>query len=97
MSKESFKRREFLLGAGAAGAVQTALAARPSSSKAASSGRVIGANDRINVGVIGVGGRGTYVAREFAQAGKGEGNCQIVAVCDTYQKRVNQNKAWHEK
>ena len=28
---------------------------------------MIGANDRINVGVIGCGGRGTYVASEFAQ------------------------------
>ena len=32
--------------------------------------RVIGANDRINVGVIGVGGRGSYVGREFEKVGK---------------------------
>jgi predicted dehydrogenase len=91
-------RRNFLFGAGAAATAtgQVFAAARPSSS-AKSAGRVIGANDRINIGLIGGGGRGTYVAREFAQAGKGEGNCQVVAVCDTYQKRVNKNKEWHEK
>ncbi|MEO7651347.1 MAG: Gfo/Idh/MocA family oxidoreductase, partial [Bryobacteraceae bacterium] len=56
--------------------------------------RVIGANDRINVGVIGVGGRGTFVAGQFAKAGE-TNPCQIVAVCDAYQKRVNANKAKH--
>jgi predicted dehydrogenase len=49
-------------------------------------GRVLGANDRINIGVIGVGGRGFYVAREFAKAGETE-NAQILAVCDVYEKR----------
>ena len=38
--------------------------ARPAAK--ASSRRVLGANDRINVGVIGVGGRGSYLARTFA-------------------------------
>ncbi|MFN7923466.1 MAG: Gfo/Idh/MocA family oxidoreductase [Bryobacteraceae bacterium] len=85
------KRRQFLLGAGVAGSTLAAPAfsARPA---AKSAGRVLGANDRINVGVIGVGGRGSYVAREFGIAGKGEGNAQIAAVCDVYQKRVNKNK-----
>ncbi len=89
---DSLKRREFLVGAGIA--AQAWAAARPA---AKSAGRVLGANDRINVGVIGTGGRGTYVAREFMTAGKGEGNCQIVAVCDVYQKRVNKNKEFYTK
>ena len=89
---DSLKRREFLVGAGMA--TQAWAAARPA---AKSAGRVLGANDRINVGVIGTGGRGTYVAREFMTAGKGEGNCQIVAVCDVYQKRVNKNKEFYTK
>ena len=89
---DSLKRREFLVGAGMA--TQAWAAARPA---AKSAGRVLGANDRINVGVIGTGGRGTYVAREFMTAGKGEGNCQIVAVCDVYQKRVNKNKEFYAK
>ena len=76
------------MGAGLA-TQQAWAAARPA---AKSAGRVLGANDRINVGVIGTGGRGTYVASEFMKAGKAEANCQIVAVCDVYQKRVNRNK-----
>ena len=92
MLQDEMKRREFLVGAGALGVAGKAFAARPG--KAAAS-RVIGANDRINVGLIGGGGRGTYVAKEFATAGKGEGNCQILAVCDVYQKRVTLNKANH--
>ena len=84
----SLERRQFLLGAGLA-TQQAWAAARPA---AKSAGRVLGANDRINVGVIGTGGRGTYVASEFMKAGKAEANCQIVAVCDVYQKRVNRNK-----
>ncbi len=84
----SLERRQFLMGAGLA-TQQAWAAARPA---AKSAGRVLGANDRINVGVIGTGGRGTYVASEFMKAGKAEANCQIVAVCDVYQKRVNRNK-----
>ncbi|MCZ2076952.1 MAG: Gfo/Idh/MocA family oxidoreductase [Bryobacterales bacterium] len=59
-------------------------------------GRVLGANDRINVAAIGVGGRGTYVARTFAKAGQGPANAQIVGVCDVYQKRVDENKEFHK-
>ena len=55
-----------------------------------------GANDRIQVGVIGVGGRGTYVAREFAKIGKEDNSCQIVAVCDVYQKRLTKAKETHD-
>ena len=88
----SLERRQFLMGAGMA--TQAWAAARPA---AKSAGRVLGANDRINVGVIGTGGRGTYVAREFMTAGKGEGNCQIAAVCDVYQKRLNRNKEFYAK
>ncbi len=83
MFSESVNRRYFLMSAAATG---TALAAKPAP------GRVIGANDRINVGVIGVGGRGFYVAREFTKNGNEGGNAQITAVCDVYQKRINRAK-----
>ena len=59
-------------------------------------GRVLGANDRINVAAIGVGGRGTYVSHKFAEIGSANNSCQIVAVCDVYQKRVNVNKERHK-
>ncbi len=53
------------------------------------------ANNQIRVGVVGVGGRGTYVSRAFGDVGKADGNAQVVAVCDVYQKRVNNNKDAH--
>ncbi len=77
-------RRDFLKSASAMSAATSAYAA-----KAVKGGtsRVLGANDKINIGVIGVGGRGFYVASEFEKAGKRDNNCQIVAVCDVYEKR----------
>ena len=75
MSLDNLNRRYFLMSAGALSAVKSLAAAKPAT------GRVVGANDRINVAVIGAGGRGFYVAREFDKAGKGESNAQIVAVC----------------
>ncbi len=54
--------------------------------------RVIGANDRINIGVIGVGGRGSSVMRWAMEIGKTTRPAQIVAVCDVYQKRLNKAK-----
>ncbi|NDD65656.1 MAG: gfo/Idh/MocA family oxidoreductase [Acidobacteria bacterium] len=52
-------------------------------------GDVIGSNDKINIGCIGVGGRGTSVMKWAMEAGKTTHPNKIVAVCDTYQKRVN--------
>jgi predicted dehydrogenase len=95
--KDSVNRRDFMktaTGVGATvGLAGRALAARPTKTV---TGRVIGANDRINVGVIGVGGRGTYVGREFAKIGKDTNACQILAVCDVYQRRLDQNKEFHK-
>ncbi|MCX6595342.1 MAG: Gfo/Idh/MocA family oxidoreductase [Acidobacteria bacterium] len=81
-------RREFLATAGALGVTAKSFAA----AKPAASGRVLGANDRINIGVIGTGGRGFYVAREFSKVGEGKGNARIAMVCDVYQKRVTKGK-----
>ncbi len=86
MSLDTVNRRHFLMSTGALGAAKALSAATPAP------GRVLGANDRINVGVIGTGGRGYYVAGQFDKAGKAGSNAQIIAVCDTYQKRVNRGK-----
>src|ERR1700683_35976 len=98
----SLDRRDFLRKAsavsvalGSAGAAMASPKASKSSS-ARSSGRVIGANDRIAVGVIGVGGRGSSDANSFANGSAKNNSCQIVAVADTYQKRVNVNKDRHK-
>jgi predicted dehydrogenase len=94
---DSVNRRDFIRAATgvtvAIGAAGSAFAKPAAKMNAA---RVLGANDRINVGVIGVGGRGTYVAREFAKAGQGDSNAQVLAVCDVYQKRLTKNKEHHK-
>ena len=55
-----------------------------------SRGRVLGANDRIGLGFIGVGGRGSshvHTVRKLAAAGE---QVQVVAVCDAYAYRLNE-------
>ncbi len=93
-TKSSVNRRDFVKGAAAVGAslgmAGQVFAQTPTTN------RVLGANDRIQVGVIGVGGRGSYVARQFSTVGKQDSSCQIVAVCDVYQKRLNQAKQAHD-
>jgi predicted dehydrogenase len=79
-----YNRRDFLKGASTVG---TALGLAPTIVP----GRAFGANDKINIGVIGVGGRGSSVGRTFAVVGQ-EKAAQVIAVCDVYQKRINMNK-----
>src|SRR5712692_7642407 len=91
---DSVDRRDFLKTAGGVGLTLgmagSALAARGGKS-AASNARVLGANDRINVGAIGVGGRGHYVASVFKKYGEKSNACQIVAVSDVWERRRRTN------
>src|SRR6266545_2008771 len=50
---------------------------------AASASRVLGANDRIRLGIVGTGGRGSYLMGEANRAG----GIQWVAVCDAWDVR----------
>src|SRR5712691_3330973 len=62
---------------------------------APSTGRVIGANDRIVVAYIGVGGQGmAHVRSQKAHAG--ENNIAQLAVCDIWKKRLQEAKAYIE-
>ena len=62
------------------------------SSKAVT-GRVIGANDKINLGVD-RGGRPRQLPRhEFTRYGEKTGASKIVAVCDVYEKRKREHAA----
>ncbi len=92
LENTSLDRRVFLktaAGVGAAlGAANQMFGARPAAKQAT---RIIGANDRINLGFIGTGGRGTYLLKSFAKNGETENSCQIVAVCDVYEKRKRMN------
>ncbi len=69
------KRREFLMGLGAAPAV---------AGLAAQSGEVSAEKKPIRLGLIGCGGRGNYLARSIARLN----GTEIVAVCDIYQPRL---------
>src|SRR3954464_9312696 len=55
--------------------------------QAPSTGRTIGANDRIGVGYIGVGGQGTAHLKHQKDHAK-ENNIAQLAVCDVWQKRL---------
>src|SRR5438309_1887722 len=49
--------------------------------------KVLGANDRINMGVIGVGGMGTGHVGSLVKRGDKD-NVKVLAVCDVYKRRV---------
>jgi predicted dehydrogenase len=86
-------RRDFIrqVGAGAvtaAGAVATG--ARVGASRRVpvlAQGRVLGANDRINVGFVGCGGRMNTHIRRVMERNKERGDVQAVAVNDIWDKR----------
>jgi len=82
-NQEPFNRRDFMaktaVVAGALGAAKE-LFAKPA--RASATGKVIGANDRINVGIVGVGGRGSYLAGQYAAIGERTNACKVVAVAD---------------
>ncbi len=78
-------RRDFLRGSATAAGALAATAAK--GQDAASSRRVVGANDRINVAQIGVGGRGSSLQRLMLSMIEGGQNFRIAAVCDVYEKR----------
>ena len=63
MSENKNTRREFLTTAAGLAAASAARPASAAPSPAPQRGRVIGANDRINIGMIGVGGRGSSHVR----------------------------------
>ena len=48
--------------------------------------RIVGANDRIGLGVIGTGGRGTYVMSLFQK----NQDVEVRALCDVYAVRIDQ-------
>jgi predicted dehydrogenase len=76
----SVSRRKFLRNTGW---MTAALASRPAWSK------IIGANDRINVAVIGLGARGSEHLNLLLQHRANKPDIEIVALCDVYQKRLN--------
>jgi predicted dehydrogenase len=81
MSSASLSRREFLYRSAAAGAV--GLGAWRSAHA-----QTLGSNERINIGMIGVGGRGSALLGELLRIQKdGKQNIAVVAACDVYARR----------
>ena len=92
-------RREFIK---KTATVAAALAATPLLrptvyGQAPSAGKVLGANDRINVGFIGVGGQGMNAHVNISSKNASANNIAQVAVCDVWSKRVANAKAFIEK
>ena len=77
--KKALTRRGFL---GRAAALGAGAVAAPSLSAA------VGANDIINVGVVGVGGRGGHLLNELLKLAEGGKKVKVVAVCDVYTVRL---------
>src|SRR5690554_6492485 len=51
--------------------------------------KIIGANDRINTGFIGVGNRGTQLLHHFME----QPDCEVAGLCDVYQPYTSRNHA----
>lgn len=76
------KRREFI--------TQTVQGTAAISTTALSASRILGANDRVNIGLIGCGGRG----REVAQLMRNVPGAEYGAVCDVYESNAASAKEW---
>jgi hypothetical protein len=89
-------RREFLRQAAAAAAVaaSTSLLRTPvyGQTPAPSAGRVIGANDRIVLGFVGVGGQGWNAHVRLCQKFAQQNNVALAAVCAVSKTRVDEAK-----
>ena len=84
ISEDYSSRRNFLKKTALGGA---ALAAAPAWQ------RVLGANDRINVALIGLGARGSDHLNLVLQHRANKSDIEIVALCDVYQKRLSMASA----
>jgi len=78
MSETNRSRRKFI--------TQTATVAAGLNFTAASWNNVLGANDRVHLGVIGTGNRGGDVMSVFQR----EADVEVVALCDCYDKVLNE-------
>jgi len=89
MAKNELSRRKFI-GKTAAGLVGVAVSSSGSSMSAASYKRIIGANDRINIGFLGCGDRSSN-HQSMVKTSEKDKNLSVVAVCDIW--KLNKEKA----
>jgi predicted dehydrogenase len=89
MAKNELSRRKFI-GKTAAGFVGVAVTSNVSSMSAASYNRIIGANDRINIGFLGCGARSSN-HQIMIKTSEKDKDLGVVAVCDIW--KLNKEKA----
>jgi predicted dehydrogenase len=85
-SNQPFTRRAFIQATARATALAVATTAFPFVSRA----RVLGSNDRIGVGFIGVGGRGSSHVATVSRLIKDGEKLRITAVCDAFRYRLDE-------
>ena len=91
MAKNELSRRKFI-GTTTAGLVGAAVTSGASSMSAVSYNRIIGANDRINLGFLGCGGRSSDHQRMVKTSEKDK-NLGVVAVCDIWKNNMEKAAA----
>src|ERR1035437_1839902 len=89
MAKNELSRRKFI-GKTAAGLVGATVLSSSSTLSAVSYNRIIGANDRINIGFLGCGDRSSDHQSMVKTSAKDK-NLGVVAVCDIW--KLNKEKA----
>ena len=85
--KQVFTRRDFLKNSAAAAAAGGALTVETTG--APSIQKVSGANDKIRVGFIGVGNRGSQLLEGFMA----QKDCQVAALCDVYEPYLARDRS----
>ena len=83
-------RREFIATTGVAAA---GLAMNTSSLTAGSYKRILGANNKVRLGFIGVGNHGSLLLRTFMQ----HSDCEVAALCDVYEPYLNRVRSGVDK
>lgn len=78
--KNSVSRRNFIAASAAGAVLNTA-------QQSQAQDQPVGANSRINFGVIGCGGRGTSHLRALMERQRGRGDVRVIAVSDVYEIR----------
>jgi predicted dehydrogenase len=85
-NKSITNRRKFL---GMTGIITAGIALSATSFSAMSYRRVIGANDKIRIGFIGIGNQGSLLLDHFMQYD----DCEVVALCDVYEPYLQRNRS----
>jgi predicted dehydrogenase len=86
VSRRDFLKSTGVTAAGLAAASLVGDGAKTARASAKQSGRILGANDRINYAILGVGGMGSghlHILKNLSQ----QENIAVVAVCDVFDKR----------